>query len=90
MEATMPLDLKDPHVALGYEHGREGRDCYTFQDAENQRRYLLGYATGAGARAMTISHEQSLSQFEKLARQFQGSGQSRYMQQAPPVWRTKV
>lgn len=37
---------RDPHWLLGVEHGVDGLEPYTFQDAENQRRYLEGYGRG--------------------------------------------
>lgn len=37
---------RDPHWCLGVEHGRDGLSPYTFEDAENQRRYVEGYGYG--------------------------------------------
>jgi hypothetical protein len=45
---------RDPHWCLGREHGAAGREPYTFADAENQRRYLAGYAAGRVQRAAVL------------------------------------
>lgn len=40
------IPARDPHWALGRDHGRDGRDWETFSDPEQQRRYLCGYGVG--------------------------------------------
>jgi hypothetical protein len=46
---------RDPHWCLGLEHGADGRERYTFADAENQRRYVLGYDEGARRRGPRLT-----------------------------------
>ena len=48
---------RDPHWCLGVEHGVDGREPYPFRDAENMRRYLLGYERGQlERRALLAAH----------------------------------
>lgn len=48
---------RDPHWLLGVEHGRDGVPPYTFEDAENQRRYVEGYGRGRIQReALVAAH----------------------------------
>jgi hypothetical protein len=49
------LTERDPHYALGREHGADGFERYEFADPENQRRYLLGYAAGRQQRAAVLA-----------------------------------
>jgi len=74
------IDERDPHYALGMEHGHGGVPRVEFQDAEHQRRYLLGYDVGrhfaADALAQSIEAYQRLAQqraFQRVAHQMQTS-----------------
>lgn len=81
----MPLDHTDPHWALGFEHGCNDFEPYLWQDMENDRRYRLGYHAGLAQREeykRGLYNEQSLRNFEQLARQMQRTG--------PQSWRIKV
>jgi hypothetical protein len=73
------LDKRDPHYALGFEHGQAGVERYVFQDCENQRRYLIGYEHGQPVVGRRTASE-SLSAFEQLAKQMQHQQQSRFRQ----------
>jgi len=44
-----PLDQKDPHVALGFQHAIGHQPPYRWLDRENQRRYDYGFLMGCGA-----------------------------------------
>jgi len=69
----MPLSERDPHYALGIEHGRAGIPAYgDWQDAEHLRRYMAGYAFAVGARVgSAIADEESLRRFQRLGSQMQ-------------------
>jgi len=90
----MPLDDRDPHYALGKEHGHEERERYTFQDCEHQRRYLIGYEAGLCERRMVSrdARAESLAAFEQLSDQMARKQQpSRFLQSVwaqSPVWPT--
>lgn len=66
----MPLDDRDPHYALGIDHGRIGADPYPFQDAENMRRYIIGYEVGAVQRRMLYTDQQPTN-FQRFAQSLQ-------------------
>jgi hypothetical protein len=63
----MPLDLHDPHVALGIAHAQRDLPRYAWQDREHQRRYDLGYLTGRGERpASTLTFTELETLMEQL------------------------
>jgi len=69
---------RDPHWCLGVEHGRDGLEPYPFRDAENMRRYLLGYERGQlERRALLAAHPYQHTSLGSLGQQLAGMQQLR-------------
>jgi len=80
------LTDKDPHYLLGIEHSRTGHPLYQFADAENQRRYELGYYKVQG-----VTDPESLERFKRFGEQMTALAQAK-LQNGPAfgsrLWQT--
>ena len=79
------LTDRDPHFALGLKHGRFRTPRYEFQDAEHQRRYLIGYEQGLTERGQVAAdaRKESLAAMQKLVEQMQ---RQQHALKPHPIW----